>query len=115
MPPSRSAQVFLILAFIAVVGSASLIQLTVDFRNRERPRALEIFDRPPNAVNLHAFEKSLEESSLVVNELRPWMQYVQFALLADAGDKVIPGRDGWLFYGPGVRDANARPSVRPVT
>jgi len=73
----------------------------------------EILDHPPTAANLHDFEKNLQESSLVVNELRPWMQYAQFELLADVGDKVIPGRDGWFFYGPGVRAVTARPPTRP--
>jgi len=112
MPASRSAQVFVTLGFLAVIGSASLIQMAADSRRGERPVALEIFDRPPTAANLHAFEKSLEETSVVINELRPWMQYAQFELLADAGDKVILGRDGWFFYGPGVRAVTARPPAR---
>jgi hypothetical protein len=111
--PARSAQVFVTFSFLTLIWSASSIQTVVDFQQGERPVALEIFDRPPSAANLRAFEKGLEESSLVVNSLRPWMQYAQFALLADAGDKVIPGRDGWFFYGPGVRAATARPRARP--
>jgi hypothetical protein len=113
MPASRSAQVFVALGFLIVIASASLIQLVADFHQGERPVALEIFDRPPTAANLHGFEKSLEETSVVMNELRPWMQYAQFELLADAGDKVIPRRDGWFFYGPGVRAATARSPARP--
>ena len=103
MPISRGAQVFLALGFFVVIGSASLIQVWADFRKGDRPRVLEIFDQPPTAANLHDFEKNLEDSSLVVNNLRPWMQFAQFEFLANAGDKVIVGRDGWFFYGQGVR------------
>ena len=38
------------------------------------------------------------------------MQYAQFRFLRDAGDKAIIGRDGWMFYKPGVRYLTERPS-----
>jgi hypothetical protein len=31
------------------------------------------------------------------------MQYLQWRFLADAGEKAVVGRHGWLFYGPSVR------------
>ena len=46
----------------------------------------------------------------MVKQLRPWMQYVQFEVLADAGEKAVLGRDGWLFYRPGVRSVTGRPT-----
>jgi len=107
----RSAHVFVTLGFVAVIGSASLIQTAAELHRGERPQALELFDQPPTAENLHAFEKSLEQTSLVANALRPWMQYAQFELLADAGDKALVGRNGWLFYGPGVGKVTQRAAV----
>src|SRR4029077_8724508 len=38
-----------------------------------------------------------------VKQLRPWMQYLQWRLLDDAGEKAVVGRHGWLFYRPSVR------------
>jgi alginate O-acetyltransferase complex protein AlgJ len=109
--PRRSAQVFVTLGFVAVIWSASVIQTATETHQGERPGALELFDHPPTAENLRAFEKDLEQRSLVANELRPWMQYAQFELLADAGEKAVVGRDGWLFYGPGIRAVTARAAL----
>jgi hypothetical protein len=106
---SRAAQVFVTLAFGALIGSAGLIQTAAELRRGERPQALEVFERPPTARNLHEFEHALEESSLVMNTTRPWMQEAQFRLLADAGENALVGRDGWLFYRPSVRYATERP------
>ena len=65
---------------------------------------------PPTAQNLHAFERRLENQSLVVKRLRPWMQYLEWRFLADAGEKAVLGRHGWLFYRDSVRFATERPT-----
>ncbi len=99
----RSAQIFVAATFLAMIAAPGLIQAVVELRQGERPRALDVFLRPPTARNLHAYEEGLEETSLVVKRLRPGMQYLQWRFLADAGEKAVVGRDGWLFYRPSVR------------
>ncbi len=99
----RGAPIFLAATFLALVVTPGVIQAVFEIRHGERPRALDVFFRPPTAWNLHAYERSLEESSLVIQELRPGMQYLQWRFLADAGEKAVVGRDGWLFYRPSVR------------
>src|SRR6185369_6130814 len=42
----------------------------------------------------------------------PLAQYAQFAWLKDGGEKSLIGRDGWLFYKPGVEYLTARPNAR---
>jgi hypothetical protein len=103
-------QLFLSLGFLAVIGSASLIQTALELARGERAGAIELFRDTPTAAHLHAFEKSLEDSSVLIARLRPWMQLALFKLLADAGEKVVVGRAGWLFYRPGLRSATERPS-----
>ena len=102
------------LGFVALIGSAGLIQTAAELREGERPQALEVFDRPPTAGNLREFEHNLDEASLVMNRLRPWMQDAQFALLADPGEKAVVGRAGWMFYRPSVRYATERPEAAPA-
>ncbi len=97
------ACIFVAAVFLAVIMAPGLIQTVSELRDGEQPRALEIFLQPPTARNLHEYEHSLEETSLVVKQLRPWMQYLQWRFLADAGEKVVVGRHGWLFYRPSVR------------
>ncbi len=89
--------------FLAVITAPGLIQTVSELRHGERPLVLDVFLQPPTARNLHAYEQSLEETSLVVKQLRPWMQYLEWRFLADAGEKAVSGRHGWLFYRPGVR------------
>jgi hypothetical protein len=103
--------VFVTLGFVVLIISAGLVQTSAEIRRGERPQALEILDRPPTARNLHDFEQSLDESSLVMNASRPWMQDVLFSLLADAGEKALVGRDGWMFYRPSVLYATERPDA----
>jgi hypothetical protein len=107
----RSNEWLVTLSFLAIVSSASLLQTAIEISRGQRPGALEIFDQPPSAANLRAFEKDLENASLAVRRLRPWMQLAQFALLSDAGEKVVVGHDGWLFYRPGLLTMTQRPPV----
>jgi len=104
----RRAHISVAAVFLAVIVAPGLIQTVSELRNGEQPRALDIFRQPPTARNLHAYEQSLEETSLVVKRLRPWMQYLQWRFLADAGEKAVLGRHGWLFYRPSVRYAIER-------
>ena len=108
MPTDRRAHIFVAAVFLAVIVAPGLIQTVSELRDGERPRALDIFLRPPTARNLHAYEHGLEDTSLVVKQFRPWMQYLQWRFLADAGEKAVVGRDGWLFYRPSVRYAIER-------
>jgi hypothetical protein len=95
--------------FVVMIMAPGLIQNVSELRRGERPRSLDIFYQPPTARNLHGYEHSLEESSPVVKQSRPWMQYLQWRLLGDAGEKAVIGRDGWLFYRPSVRYLTERP------
>ena len=49
----------------------------------------------------------------MVKQLRPWMQYLQWRFLADAGEKAVVGRHGWLFYRPSVRYVIERQTALP--
>jgi len=109
----RRASIFAAAGFLAVIVAPGLIQTAAEIRDGERPLALEIFLQPPTAQNLHTYEQSLEETSLVVKRLRPWMQYALWKFLADAGEKAVVGREGWLFYRPSVRYGIERPTSAP--
>jgi hypothetical protein len=109
----RPIQIVSAAVFLAMILAPGLIQSVSEFRDGEIPHALGIFFQPPTARNLHAYEHSLERTSLVIHRLRPWMQYIQWRLLADAGEKAVLGRNGWLFYRPSVRFLVERPTGLP--
>ncbi len=113
MPIDRRAYVYLAAGFLAVIIAPAVIQTVAELRRGETPGALELFLRPPTARNLHAYEHGLEASSLVIQRLRPRMQYAEWRFLDDAGEKAVVGREGWLFYRPSVRYEVERPAIGP--
>jgi len=89
-----------------------------------KPRALEIFSAFPNAwrafaradgaavgaaaanaslrQDFRAFEKLLEDESLLIRHAVPPVQDFTARFLGLGNEKVYLGRDGWLFYRPDV-------------
>lgn len=98
--------------FLAIIAGVPLLQLAVELQRGDRPGALGIFERQPTSANLRAFERSLEEDSVVAKQLRPWVQFAQFQWFRDGGEKGLIGRDGWLFYKPGFDSTVSRPKPR---
>ncbi len=103
---------FLTVAFLAMLLSPPLVQTVVEARRGEWPRALQAFAQRPTPENLRAYDRALEDSSVTVRTLRPWMQAAQFLALREAGEKALLGRDGWFFYEPGVGFLTQRPQPR---
>lgn len=48
------------------------------------------------------YEDALEDDSRLGAWVRPWMQSV-LLMLGAGSEEVFPGREGWLFYAPGVK------------
>jgi hypothetical protein len=88
--------------FLLAIFSAGLIQVVVELSRGQRLQALDIVLHKPSSSNLRLYEKNLEDASWVSQRLRPPMQYLQFVLLRDAGEKALPGLEGWMFYRPGI-------------
>jgi hypothetical protein len=100
---------FLILVFLAFLVAIPAGQTVLELRRGERPQALALFAQKPTAANLRAYERDLEDSSQAARWARPWAQYAQFAWFKDGGEKALLGREGWLFYKPGVQYLTQRP------
>lgn len=88
--------------FLAVIITVPVTQTAFELSRGARPQVLDVFSRIPSEENLRAFESELEESSWIANRTRPHLRQVQFSLLRNPGNKVLTGRDGWMFYKPGV-------------
>ncbi len=102
----------LLLLFLAIICTPSAVQLALEIKRGDSPQAFEIFRQRPVAKNLRAYERMLEEESWLVKRTRPWTQYAQFVWLHEAGEKAVLGRDGWLFYKPGLEYLTRRPELR---
>ncbi len=99
----KRKEVILSAVFILIIFSAGLAQVGIEFSQRRIPRLVNLFLQKPTEANLRAYENELEDGCWISEKLRPWMQYLQFVLLREPGEKALMGRDGWLFYKPGVQ------------
>jgi hypothetical protein len=100
---SKAKHVFLIIVFILALLSISVVQFATELSEGQQPQIVELFRQVPTKDNLRMFENDLEKSCQIADWLRPSVQYAQFLLLADMGDKALMGRSGWFFYKPAVQ------------
>ena len=107
----RDPQWFLILMFLGIIGSVSLIQIVLETRSEDGVRVFDVFHQKPTAANLRAYERSLETANWAARLSRPWIQFAQFAWLKDGGGKTVIGQPGWYFYKPGLNYLLARPEA----
>jgi SGNH hydrolase-like domain, acetyltransferase AlgX len=112
MDQSLRSERVLIGIFLVLIFAVPAWQTIVEVRRGEKPQALDVFQQKPTAANLRAYERDLEDASEVARGLRPWAQFAQYSWLKDGGEKVVLGRDGWLFYGPGVQYLTERSDAR---
>jgi hypothetical protein len=100
---SKAKQFFLITTFMLALLSVGVVQFATELSKGEQPQFAELFRQAPTKDNLRMFENDLEKSCRLAGEFRPSVQYAQFLLLADMGDKALMGRSGWFFYKPAVQ------------
>ena len=104
-----------IAAFLAVIAGVPVADVAVDLRACRRPPVADLFTQRPTQPNLRAAEHAIESGSAVARAVRPWVQAARFLGLGDAGEKVLRGRDGWLFHRPGAGYLTQRPSAGEST
>ena len=101
----------LAVVFFAFIGGVPLTQVVLEWR-RDQPSSIAGIVGPVDEARLRRFEQDLRESSLVHHDVLPWYQLGLVGALGKGNEKVIEGRDGWLFYredllntaGPSVMD-----------
>lgn len=79
-----------------------LVQAGIDLVQGEVPQCLDLLREPPGEAHLRDFEHDLDAHSWFAAKARPLMQAAEFIALGGLGEKALVGRDGWLFYTPGV-------------
>jgi hypothetical protein len=96
-------QWLMVSGFLAVIAVVPVAQGIVEAFDGQVPQCFDLLRHVPTQANLRTFEKDLEDRSIFAQSARPWIQYARFIVFRDAGEKVLFGRDGWLFYRPDVR------------
>jgi hypothetical protein len=106
----KTSELCLILLFLGILAIVPVVQTSVELRRGDKLQALDVFRERPTSVHLRAYERQLEEESVIARNLRPMAQYARFAWFKDGGDQAVLGRDGWLFYGPGLDYLTRKPN-----
>ena len=88
--------------FVVAIFLVPVLQVGVELFRGGTVQALTLFRRPPTQENLHAFEKDLEDQSVVRNAVQPLLQQALTRSLGFGNASVVVGREGWLFYRQGV-------------
>ena len=100
---SRISQIILVGGFLMIVFGVPAYQIVVEMQRRQPVQATDLFRYAPTVKNLRAFEQTLEDNWWGRESVRPWMQRTLFLTLGDTGAKALAGRDGWMFYRPGLQ------------
>ena len=100
---ARGYRIALVIGLAACCVVPGPLQVALDLREGRSVQALDVFRHAPTQENLRLYEADLEKLSHVARWIRPRMQAFQCRLFGDAGEKGLAGKDGWLFYRPGVQ------------
>jgi hypothetical protein len=111
MRAQRTSELCLILLFLGILVTVPVAQTGVELWRGDRIQALDVFRERPTSAHLRAYERQLEDESVIARNLRPFAKFARFAWFKDGGDKAVIGRDGWLFYGPGLDYITRKPNL----
>jgi len=103
MTACRKSEVLLTLGFLGIISCVPLVQIVLELRRGDRVQFTDLFRYAPTVRNLRQYERTVEDKSWFQQAVRPEMQRLLLLALGDAGAKGLVGRNGWLFYRPGVR------------
>ena len=99
---TRRVSALLIAPFLVLIAGIPIFQAVRDKVVGDESVLLDLFRHTPTKENIKQFEDDLVKASTPREWVRPRMQYL-FARYGGFGNsKAVLGRDGWLFYAPGV-------------
>jgi len=108
-----AAERVLVVGFALLISAVPLIQTATDLVRREPVQALDVFKQAPTLKNFQTYERALERACVVAGVIRPHVHGI-FARVARRGnEKVVVGRDHWLFYRPSLDHVVGRGFMPP--
>jgi SGNH hydrolase-like domain, acetyltransferase AlgX len=99
---SRPVAGVLVFAFLLLIAAVPVGQAVRDKVNGDEAVLLDLFRHAPTKDNIKQFEEDLDKASTAREYVRPRMQAVLTRWGGFGNTKAVIGRDGWLFYAPGV-------------
>ena len=99
---SRPVACALGIAFLLVIYVVPIGQAIGDRTSGNDSVLLDLFRHPPTKDNIKQFEEDLDKASTPREYVRPRVQAFLLRAGGYGNKKAVVGRDGWLFYGPGI-------------
>lgn len=89
--------------FLLLITAVPLSEALLEKLNEEDSVLLGLFQHAPSAERLRQFEEELEQASRAKEFVQPRVQLLLTRWGRVGNKKALVGRDGWLYYEPGVR------------
>ena len=104
----------MIACFVLLIASVPALQLAIELSRPGHPQLLDLFARAPAKSHLRAWEENLERTSVVRNFFQPLLQELITEHGGFGNTNAVLGRDGWLFFRPGVEYVGGRGFLEQV-
>jgi hypothetical protein len=88
--------------FLLLIVGVPLFQACSELIAGCKPQALDIFSLSLKKSSLHGWEETLEKSSIPRTLTQPRLQELMSSLGGFGNTSAVVGRDGWMFYQPGL-------------
>jgi alginate O-acetyltransferase complex protein AlgJ len=98
---SRRVALGLVAIFLLVIYGVPVAQAVMERMKDDDSVLPDLFKRRPTRANLKRFEDDLEKASYAKDAVQPRVQ-LALSRLGAGNKRAVIGRDGWLFYQPGV-------------
>lgn len=99
---ARAGRIVFIASFLLLIFAVPLVQTAWELRRGEPVQALEVFSAPPTTEGLTAFERALEDRSVVARAVRERWHWLSFVTLRAGNQKAVVARDGSIFFRPSL-------------
>ncbi len=97
-PRANRARIAFVSGFLLLIVAVPLLQLGWELSHSEPVQALEVFERTPTAEGLVAYERTLEDRSIVAKWVRERWHWLSFVALNAGNQKAVVARDRTIFY-----------------
>jgi hypothetical protein len=110
---ARLARV-LIVAFCLFLALVPVVQIALEASGSRRSQLADLVRRSPTRANLHQFEEDVARNSVFKKAVQPRVQLALSSVTGWGNGKVYIGRDGVLFYRPGINFVTGRGICDPA-
>lgn len=94
----RRTAIGMAVVFGAMIVLPPIDQCARELRESGRWKFLSLFEQPPTAASLRQFEDDLAQDSRLAREARTVYQTALTQALGAGNEKIVVGRDGFLFF-----------------